>query len=231
MTRFIPFAIPSGTSPAVKTQTKSATITANGGSVTVQPDSGYLLSSATVTANIPTEEKTLSVTENGSYTITPAAGELMTKATVSVNVPTGGGLEEGMVAVHDIPNGKILSAQTVLSATTADNAVTATITLPASLSGELPDYIILVGDKHSKSSSHQSFEYAAKVGGAYNKIFGGLYYNGSGHTWNTLAAAPAAPVASVEGTTLTLKAGSANTYKWPAGTVSFFAIYTSDDAI
>lgn len=230
MRRFIPFAIPSGSSPAVQTQTKSATITTNGGSVTVEPDSGYLLSSATVTANISTQEKTLSVTENGNYTITPATGHLMTKATVSVNVPTGGGLEDGKVAVHDIPNGKILSAQTVLSATTVDNAVTATITLPASLSGELPDYIILVGDKHSKSGNHQSFEYAAKVDDAYNKVFGGLYYNGSSHAWNTQAATKVAPVASVDGTALTLKAGTTNIYKWPAGTVTFFAIYTSDDA-
>lgn len=92
MRQFIPFAIPSGSSPAVQTQTKSTTITANGGSVTVKPDSGFLLSSATVTANIPTEEKTLTVTENGSYTITPTAGKLMTKASVSVNVPTGEGL-------------------------------------------------------------------------------------------------------------------------------------------
>lgn len=92
MRQFIPFAIPSWSSPAVQTQTKSATITTNGGSVTVQPDSGFLLSSVKVTANIPTEEKTQSITANGTYTITPASGKLMTKATVSVNVPTGGGL-------------------------------------------------------------------------------------------------------------------------------------------
>lgn len=91
MRQFIPFAIPSGASPAVQTQTKNATITTNGGSVTVQPDSGFLLSSATVTANIPTEAKTQSITANGTYTITPASGKLMTKATVSVNVPTGEG--------------------------------------------------------------------------------------------------------------------------------------------
>lgn len=93
MRRFIPFAIPSGTPSTVQTQTKSATITTNGGSVTVQPDSGFLLSSATVTANIPTEVKTHpTITENGSYTITPSSGKLMTKATFSVNVPTGEGL-------------------------------------------------------------------------------------------------------------------------------------------
>lgn len=93
MRRFIPFAIPSGASPAVKTQTKTASIATNGESVTVTPDSGFLLSAATVTANIPTEEKTHpEITENGSYTITPTAGKLMTKATVSVNVPSGEGL-------------------------------------------------------------------------------------------------------------------------------------------
>ena len=230
MRRFIPFAIPSGASPAVQTQTKSATITTNGGRVTVEPDSGFLLSSATVSANIPTEEKVLTVTENGNYTITPASGKLMTKAAVSVNVPTGGGIEEGQVAVHNIPNGKILSAQTVLSKTTADNAVTATITLPASLSGTLPDYIIIVGDSHSKSNLTQSFEYAANVKGEYNKVFGGMWYSGSSNSWNTLSVAPAAPTASVEGTTLTMTAGTYNTYKWAAGTVSFYAIYTSDHA-
>ena len=230
MRRFIPFAIPSGTSPAVKTQTKSATVTTNGGSVTVAPDSGFLLSSATVTANIPTEEKSQSITANGTYTVSPASGKLMTKATVSVNVPTGGGLEEGQVAVHDIPNGKILSAQAVLSATTADNAVTATITLPPSLSGTLPDYIIIVSESHSAANLHQSFEYAAKVNGVYNTVFGGLYYNGGSHTWNTIASKAVAPTASVEGTTLTLTAGTTNTYKWAAGTVTFYVIYTSDDA-
>ena len=100
MRRFIPFAIPSGAFPAVKTQTKTAKITTNGGSVTVQPDSGFLLSSATVTANIPTEEKTQSITANGSYTITPASGKLLTKATVSVNVPPGGGLPAPIAAME-----------------------------------------------------------------------------------------------------------------------------------
>ena len=265
MRQFIPFAIPSGSAPAVQTQTKSATITTNGGSVTVQPDSGFLLSSATVTANIPTqtknatittnggsktvtpdagklltsvkvtaniptEEKTQAITANGSYTITPASGKLMTKAVVSVNVHSGGGLAEGQVAVHDIPNGKILSAQTVLSANTPDKEVTATITLPASLSGELPDYIIIVGDKHAKSNNVQSFEYSAKISGTYGNIFGGVYYNGSSHTWNTITSSPAAPRASVDGTTLTLKAGNITNYKWAPGAVTFYAIYTSDDA-
>ena len=100
MRRFIPFAIPSGSSPTVQTQTKSAAITTNGGSVTVQPDSGFLLSSATVTANIPTEEKSQSITANGTYTITPSAGKLMTKATFSVNVPTGGGLPASIAAIE-----------------------------------------------------------------------------------------------------------------------------------
>lgn len=229
MRRFIPFAIPSGTSPAVQTQTKSAEITTNGGSVTVQPDSGYLLSSVTATANIPTEEKSQSITANGTYTIAPSSGKLMTKASVLVNVPTGGGLAEGQVAVHDIPNGKIISAQVVLSESTPDNEVTATITLPESLSGELPDYIILVGDKHTKAGNHQSFEYAANINGSYS-IYGGIWYSGSGHTWNSINSSAAAPSASVNGTALTLKAGNNATYKWSAGVVTFYAIYTSDDA-
>ena len=229
MRRFIPFAIPSGASPAVQTQTKSATITTNGGSVTLEPDPGFLLSSATATANIPTEEKSQSITANGTYTITPASGKLMTKATVSVNVPTGGGLEEGMVVVHDIPNGKILSTQIALSRTTPDNAVTATITLPDPLSGSLPDYIILVSDKHAKSPFCVAFKFSAKANDKYS-IAGGLYYSSSSHTWNSLSASNAVPTATVNGTALTIKTGDNTNYKWAAGTVTFYAIYTSDDA-
>ena len=89
MRRFIPFAIPSGSSPTVQTQEKSATITTNGGSVTVQPDSGFLLSSATVTANIPTQSKTATITTNGgSKTVNPDSGKLLTSVKVTANIPT-----------------------------------------------------------------------------------------------------------------------------------------------
>ena len=135
MRQFIPFAILSGIAPAVKTQTKSATITANGESVTVEPDSGYLLSSVTATANIPTEEKSQAITSNGTYTITPSSGKLMTKASVSVNVPTGGGLEEGQVAVYwPYTNGKILVSEPVDNANTAKEA-SMSFTLNGEVSG------------------------------------------------------------------------------------------------
>lgn len=89
MRRFIPFAIPSGSPSTVQTQTKTATITTNGGSVTVQPDSGFLLSSATVTANIPTQSKTATITTNGgSKTVTPDSGKLLTSVKVTANIPT-----------------------------------------------------------------------------------------------------------------------------------------------
>ena len=89
MTRFIPFAIPSGTSPAVQTQTKSATIATNGGSVTVEPDSGFLLSAATVTAEIPTQTKSATITANGgSVTVEPDSGFLLSAATVTADIPT-----------------------------------------------------------------------------------------------------------------------------------------------
>ena len=89
MRRFIPFAIPSGTPSTVQTQTKSAEITANGGSVTVQPDSGFLLSSATVTANIPTQTKNATITTNGgSKTVTPDSGKLLSSVKVTANIPT-----------------------------------------------------------------------------------------------------------------------------------------------
>ena len=83
---------------------------------------------------------------------------------------------------------------------------------------------------HSKSGFHQSFKYGAKTGDVYNKVFGGLWYNSSGNSWNTLSSGSSYPVASVDGTTLTITAGTENTYKWAAGTLTFYAIYTSDDA-
>lgn len=89
MRQFIPFAIPSGSPSTVQTQTKSAAITTNGGSVTVQPDSGYLLSSATVSANIPTQTKNATITTNGgSKTVTPDSGKLLTSVKVTANIPT-----------------------------------------------------------------------------------------------------------------------------------------------
>ena len=89
MTRFIPFAVPSGSSPAVQTQAKSATITTNGESVTVNPDSGFLLSSATVTANIPTQSKTATITTNGgSKTVMPDSGKLLSSVKVTANIST-----------------------------------------------------------------------------------------------------------------------------------------------
>lgn len=171
-------------------------------------------------------------------TSTNAGGELTAGSTIAAGtyftgaatVPSGGGLEEGMVAVHDIPNGKILSTQITLSETKADNAITATIILPESLAGTLPDYIILVGDKHQKYGWHQSFKYGAKVGDVYNKVFGGMWYSDSAHSWNTLTAGNSYPTASVDGTALTIRAGTDNTYKFSAGTITFYAIYTSDDA-
>ena len=184
---------------------------------------------------------TAEVENESSYvlpTSTNAGGELAAGSTIAAGtyfsgeatVPSGGGLAEGQVALHDIPNGKILSAQTVLSATTLDKDVTATIILPDSLSGTLPDYIIMVSDKHDKSGSIQSFKYGAKLSDVYNKGYGGLWYSSNSHSWNALTSSSAAPTASVDGTTLTMGAGTDSNYKWPAGTLTFYAIYTSDDA-
>ena len=171
-------------------------------------------------------------------TATNAGGELAAGSTIAAGtyftgtatVPSGGGLADGQVAVHNIPNGKILSTQITLSATTADKAITATITLPDSLSGTLPDYIILVGDKHSKSGYHQSFKYGAKIDTSYKDVFGGMFHSSNANSWNNLTSGSAAPTASVDGTALTIRAGTDNVYKFPAGTLTFYAIYTSDDA-
>ena len=175
-------------------------------------------------------------------TSTNAGGELTAGSTIAAGtyfsgaatVPSGGGLAEGQVAVHDIPNGKILSAQTVLSSNTVQNAVTATITLPESLSGKLPDYIFVVSDKQTKTGYGISACFSAKITSegseVYNKIGSGKFWGSSSNSWNTLTTATAWPIATVDGTTLTLKSGDNSTYKFIAGTATFYAIYTSDDA-
>ena len=209
-------------------QSKSVTPTEAEQSVTSDPPY-FGLSSVAVKAIPNTYVKPTATNAGGELTAgsTIAAG---TYFTGTATVPSGGGLSEGQVAVHDIPNGKILSTQITLSATTVDNALTATITLPDSLSGTLPDYIIIVNNVHSKSNFSQSFKYGAKVDNVYKNVFGGMYYSGSANTWNNLTSGSAAPTASVDGTTLTIKGGTDTTYKFSAGTLTFYAIYTSDDA-
>lgn len=70
-------------------QTKSIDVTANG-SYDILPDSGKVLSKASVNVNVPSkpeQEKTLNVTENGTYTIKADSGKAISKAMVSVAVP------------------------------------------------------------------------------------------------------------------------------------------------
>ena len=183
---------------------------------------------------------TAEVENESSYvlpTSTNAGGELAAGSTIAAGtyftgeatVPSGGGLAEGQVAVHDIPNGKILSTQTVLSTTTLDKDITATIILPESLSGKLPDYIIIVSNNHSKDGYSLSFKYSAKVNNEYKNIYGGMWYSSSANSWNNLTAGNCFATASVDGTTLTLRAGTDTTYKFSAGTLTFLVIYTSDD--
>ena len=166
-----------------------------------------------------------------------AGGELTARSTIAAgtyfsgeaSVPSGGGLAEGQTAVHDIPSGKILSAQVSVARETINNQIAATITLPDSLSGVLPDYIIAVMNNHTKISYNSYvFAFIAKLAGEYGGI-GGVYWNSDGHTWNALNSRGKAPEASVDGTTLTIKAGQ-STYKIAAGVLTFYAIWTSDDA-
>lgn len=183
---------------------------------------------------------TAEVENESSYvlpTSTNAGGELAAGSTIAAgtyfsgeaSVPSGGGLAEGQTAVHDIPGGKILSAQVSVASTTTNKDITATITLPDSLSGVLPDYIIAVMNNHTKISFNSYvFAFIAKVAGEYSGN-GGVFWNSDGHTWNSLNSRQKAPDASVDGTTLTITAGQ-NTYKIAAGTLTFYAIWVSDDA-
>ena len=183
---------------------------------------------------------TAEVENESSYvlpTYTNAGGELAAGSTIAAgtyfsgeaSVPSGGGLAEGQTAVHDIPGGKILSTQVSVASTTANNQITATITLPESLSGVLPDYIVAVMNNHNKiSASRYVFAFNSKVNGEYG-VYGGLYWSGDARSWNSLNSKQKAPVASVDGTTLTITAGQ-STYHIAAGVLTFYAIWVSDDA-
>lgn len=183
---------------------------------------------------------TAEVENESSYvlpTSTNAGGELAAGSTIAAgtyfsgeaSVPSGGGLEEGKTAVHDIPGGKILSAQVSVARETINNQITATITLPDSLSGVLPDYIVAVMNNHNKISYNSYvFAFIYKVNGEYGG-YGGTFWNSNGSSWNALNGRDKAPNASVDGTTLTITAGQ-GTYKIAAGVLTFYAIWTSDDA-
>lgn len=209
-------------------QSKSVTPTES--QQTVTPASDYFALDKVTVGAIPSEYvKPTSRNSGGELTAgsTIAAGTYFTGA---ATVPSSGGLEDGQTAVHDIPDGKILSAQVSLASTTASNAITATITLPVSLSGILPDYIIAVMNNHTKINNNSYvFAFAGKQAGEYDLNYGGLQWNGTGNSWSTVNTKAAAPTASVEGTTLTIKAGR-NTLRIAAGVLTFYAIWVSDDA-
>lgn len=208
-------------------QSKSVTPTKDEQSVTSDPPY-FGLSGVTVKAIPNTYVQPTATNAGGELTAgsTIAAGTYFSGA---ATVPSGGGLAEGKTAVHDIPDGKILSAQVSVAGTTTNNQITATITLPDSLSGVLPDYIIAVMNNHNKVRYNSYvFAFISKVDGTYSG-FGGTYWNSDGQSWAGLSSEKNAPNASVDGTTLTITAGR-GTYKIAAGVLTFYAIWVSDDA-
>lgn len=175
MRQFIPFAIPSGSPSTVQTQTKSATITTNGGSVTVQPDSGYLLSSATVSANIPTQTKNATITTNGgSKTVTPDSGKLLTSVKVSANIPTevktqtitangsytitpasGKLMTKATVSVN-VPSGLLpFIAEYDYQTYTPNGNVTDNVTFSFSQMTAAPDLILITAGMSNKTENYQ----------------------------------------------------------------------------
>ena len=208
-------------------QSKSVTPTES--QQTVTHDSGYFALDEVLVGAIPSEYvKPTSKNSGGELTAgsTIAAG---TYFTGEATVPSGGGLAEGQTAVHDIPGGKILSAQVSVANTTVNNKITATITLPDSLSGVLPDYIVAVMNNHTKINNNSYvFAFIHKVNGEYGGS-GGVFWSKDAYKWNSLTTRVQAPEASVDGTTLTIKAGQ-RTYSIAAGVLTFYAIWTSDDA-
>lgn len=76
--------------PDVPSQVKSFTLSENGEHV-LTPDSGYTLSQANVSVEVPmpnVQMKQLTITKNGAYPIMPDAGfDLMDFVGLTVNVP------------------------------------------------------------------------------------------------------------------------------------------------
>lgn len=90
---------------AKEEQTKSLNVTTNG-NYDILPDSGKVLSKASVNVNVPPKQeqkKTLNVTENGTYTVKPDSGKAISEATVNVSVPEryDEGYSEGYQASQD----------------------------------------------------------------------------------------------------------------------------------
>ena len=86
----------------VKPNLQTKTVTANGD---ISPDDGYCgLEKVTVSVPAtPTQEKTITITENGTQEVTPDSGKVLSKVTVTTNVPSGSNLNVhyGNIAPED----------------------------------------------------------------------------------------------------------------------------------